>query len=116
MLQRLVQFGDLPVTSVGSPAELGPMPIARQDVSLHEIDGEALIFDPTTGDTHHMNETALLVWRCCDGRGTAGEIADALADRFEIERSEARQHVDRIVGEFAARRLVFIEQRLDEAP
>lgn len=94
----------------------GLIPIARRDVTIHEIDGEALIFDPTTGDTHHMNETALFVWRCCDGHGTAGEIAAKLADLFDVGRSEARQHVNRILGEFAERRLVFTGRQMDDAP
>jgi hypothetical protein len=57
-----------------------PRPVGRTEGLLtEELDGELLVYD-LAGDTAvHLNETAALVWRSCDGHRTVAELATLLA-------------------------------------
>jgi PqqD family protein of HPr-rel-A system len=75
-------------------------PQGRADLTLHELDDEALIFDPRTADTHRLNATAYEVWALCDGSRSEAEIAGELSERYAIDAGQALEHVARIVEEF----------------
>jgi PqqD family protein of HPr-rel-A system len=81
-------------------------PTRTRGLTVHELDNEALIYDPETGDTHRLNETALLIWRLCDGGNDIEMIADRLADNYDVELDDAVGHVERLLAEFEERRLV----------
>ena len=50
-------------------------PLARTDGLLTEaIDGELLVYDIAGDIAVHLNETAALVWRNCDGRRTVADL------------------------------------------
>lgn len=78
----------------------------RKDVRVHELDGEAFIYDPSTADTHRLNETAYYIWQRCDASRRLSDIAGELADEYDVDLAEAAAHVARIVSDFVARRLV----------
>lgn len=65
-------------------------PRARDDLTVIELDGEAVVYDEGTGDLHHLNATATVVFSLCDGTATAAELAGELADVFAepVERIE----------------------------
>lgn len=69
----------------------------REDVQLHVIDGEGILFEQATGNTHRLNATALDIWRLCDGRRDRNGISAALRDRYEVSGDEAVEHVDRVL-------------------
>lgn len=69
-------------------------PRRRTDLTVHELDGEALIFDPSSGDTHRLNETALLIWRACDGERDRESITCALTGEYDVTPADARTHVE----------------------
>jgi PqqD family protein of HPr-rel-A system len=81
-------------------------PLRRADVRMHELDGEALVFDPATADTHRLNQTALFIWRQCDGRRDADEIAGCLVEAYEVSHPAAVGYVERILEELRERNLV----------
>ena len=81
-------------------------PMRRQDVLVHELDDEALIYDAATADTHRLNGTALCIWNACDGRRDADQIAVRLTEIYDISRATAQDHVARILALFAERRLL----------
>jgi PqqD family protein of HPr-rel-A system len=91
-----------------SPVERRPIRV--DTVNVHELDGEALLFDPSTGDTHRLNETALFIWSRCDGSHGVAGIASALADAYEVSEDEARDHVQRIVQDFDERGLLVTDE------
>lgn len=49
----------LPCDSV---AERSPIPLPRQDLLVEELSGEVVVLDPSTGDIHHLDRPASLVW------------------------------------------------------
>ena len=80
--------------------------IRRMDVRVHELDGEALVYDPTSANTHRLNPTALFIWRSCDGTRDARRIAEGLADCYDVALEAAMEHVERMLGEFRENNLV----------
>ena len=94
------------------PARQGPWrldfpPLARQPgVAWQELDGAAVLHDPGTGATHHLNGTALAVWRACDGRTDAAGIARQLAEEYAVEPATAEADVEELLVLFAEADLV----------
>jgi PqqD family protein of HPr-rel-A system len=81
------------------------LPVARTDVEHVVVDGEAVVYDPTTGTLHHLNATATVVWQCCDGRGDVEELVDELAEAFRTPRDTVASDVHVLLGDLSARRL-----------
>jgi len=69
-------------------------PRRRTDLTVHELDGEALIFDPSSGDTHRLNETALMIWQSCDGTHDTDSITKRLTAEYDVSKTEARTHTE----------------------
>ncbi len=82
------------------------VPTQRADLTVHELDGEALVYDALTADTHRLNETALFIWRACDGRHDAGSLAARVSETYDVPAPEARSYVIRTLDELATRNLV----------
>jgi hypothetical protein len=58
----------------------GNGPLARTDGLLTEkVDGELLVYDLDGDIAVHLNETAALVWRHCDGSRTVAELSALVA-------------------------------------
>ena len=67
-------------------------PRFRASVAGVELDGEAVLYDEEQDMLHLLNPTATVVWSCLDGQTTLAELADDLADAFEMP-------VDVVTGE-----------------
>lgn len=76
-----------PLLETGITDDARPEP--RPDLRIHEIEGEALIFDPRTEDTHRLNSTAWFMFRTLDGIRTVQEIATLLTDHYDVNQQEA---------------------------
>lgn len=60
------------------------LPAARlTQIITKEIDGELLVYDQTRDQAHCLNESAAAIWKRCDGRTTASEIAESLASQYD---------------------------------
>lgn len=56
-----------------------PFPIARnRDLVVQDVPDEVLVYDLKNNKAHCLNSTAAEVWRHCDGRRSAGDIASSL--------------------------------------
>ena len=73
-------------------ASLGPRaPLARtDDLVVEDVDGEVLVYDKRNDQAHCLTREAAMVWRVCDGKASADELATALEldaerVRFAIE-------------------------------
>ena len=56
------------------------MPQARRTgLIIQEVDGEILIYDQNTNKAHCLNQTAVKVWKYCDGETTLAEACEALS-------------------------------------
>jgi len=58
-------------------------PQARHErLVVQELGDETVIYDEQRNHVHRLNRTAALVWRCCDGRRTAGALALAVQNEL----------------------------------
>ena len=97
---------DEKVAPSDAEAARGDRPKRRDDLVVRELDGEALIYDPRTADTHRLNATAWTIWRCCDGRHDLEAIARALTARYEVDEAAARRHAALFLARLAERGLL----------
>ena len=76
-------------------------PPRRMDLSVEILDGEALLYDPVTGQTHRLSQGALNVWQQCDGNRTTKALALRQTEVFDIDFETALDHVEQLVALFA---------------
>jgi hypothetical protein len=80
-------------------------PPRRTDLIEEELDGELMLFDPRSDNTYRLNETALSVWRWCDGRATTRRIARRQTRSYDVDFETALDHVEQLV-------MLFVESGL----
>lgn len=81
-------------------------PRVRADLTVEELDGEAVIFDQETGALHHLNSTATVVFRLCDGTATMPQLAADLAEAFRVPVEDVEPQVRTLVGQFRRAKLL----------
>jgi hypothetical protein len=60
-----------------------PMPVGRTQGLLTEtLDGEVLVYNLAGDTAFHLNRTAALVWRSCDGTRTVSELVTLVAEEL----------------------------------
>jgi Coenzyme PQQ synthesis protein D (PqqD) len=70
----------------------------RADVETAILpDGSCLLFDPATNNGHALNASGALIWECCDGTLSAGNVADELAELLPREAEIRDQALNMIV-------------------
>ena len=58
------------------------LPRARKDCLSRELDDEVVIYDPQRHEGHCLNATAAAVWKLCDGKNSASQIAVIVSRQF----------------------------------
>jgi len=76
------------------------MPKQAEGFQSEELDGEYLIFRLGMHRAIHLNQTAGIVWRLCDGTRSAGEISQLLATEYP---ADSAQDISRDVSEIIGR-------------
>jgi PqqD family protein of HPr-rel-A system len=75
-------------------------PKTRADLAVVELDGEAVIYDETTGNLHHLNPTATIIFNLFDGTSTVKELAGLIEDEFQIPSQEVERQIRDLIKEF----------------
>ena len=80
------------------------MPVARPrvrpDLTIVELDGEAVVYDEETTDLHHLNPTATVVLALCDGESTLKEISTDISEAFGAPIEEVEPQVRKVIRSF----------------
>jgi hypothetical protein len=100
--------------SVACPANQHPK--RRSDVLIRVVDGQMVILDRRRQLIHHLNETARYIWYRCDGQHTISEIAEELAQAFDVERAAAAKDVAAAVGYLARQSLLAVAASSENKP
>jgi hypothetical protein len=75
-------------------------PKIRDDLTMVELDGEAVIYDGANGQLHYLNPTATLVFGLCDGRSTIRQFSEDIAQAFGVDRREIERQVRALLRQF----------------
>jgi PqqD family protein of HPr-rel-A system len=81
-------------------------PRAREDLATVELDGEVVIYDEASGDLHHLNPTATLVFSMCDGTATIAELAADIGEVFDVPTSDVERQVRSLLRQLRRQRLL----------
>lgn len=68
-------------------------PRARADVTVVELDGEAVVYDEQNGSLHHLNPSATIVFSLCDGLTTVRELSAEIAGAFRVPEPDVRRDI-----------------------
>jgi len=60
----------------------------QQGLVIDELPDEVLVYDLERHRAHCLNQTAALVWQQCDGKSTAAQIAQRLAQKLQAPFNE----------------------------
>lgn len=88
----------------GEALEMTTILVRRAGICCHELDGEAVLYDPAHHALHYLNATAYLIWQQCDGGCDVRTILDGLADQLAYDgtaedlREEIMAAVSRLTG------------------
>ena len=83
-------------------------PKVRDGLEVVELDGEAVVYDEDSGNLHHLNQTATLVFSLCDGTATVPELAADLSQAFGMPADQIEQQVRSLLRKF--RRMELLER------
>ena len=92
-------------------------PMARPDLLVVELDGEAVIYDEDSTDLHLLNPTATVVFGMCDGTSTMQEISAEIADVFDVPVDQVEPEVRTLVRRLRrAKLLAYVPDRTQGTP
>jgi hypothetical protein len=75
-------------------------------ILVRELDTDLLLLDADSDQIHQLNSTARFIWQRCDGKQSAEEIADLLANEFAVESRVALKDVIETLGKLQALNLL----------
>lgn len=70
------------------------------------VDGETVILDKAAGLIHQLNATANAIWIACDGKATVDNIAEQVAEQYDIDIELARADVEATMQQLVEQKLV----------
>jgi Coenzyme PQQ synthesis protein D (PqqD) len=85
---------------------LDSRPRVRGNLTVVELDGEAVIFDERNGHLHRLNPTAALIFSRLDGSSTVDELARELGEAFSRPVSEIESQLRSLVFQFGESHLL----------
>lgn len=79
---------------------MAPKPRIRDDLTLVELDQEAVVYDPISGLVHYLNPMASLVLQLCDGSATVKETIADLAEAQDARPGDIEPSVKTLLQQF----------------
>ncbi|MGB5706763.1 MAG: pyrroloquinoline quinone biosynthesis peptide chaperone PqqD [Arenicellales bacterium] len=89
---------------------LEKIPCATDGFELEEIDGEILLYSPSSTRSVYLNATASLIWRLCDGKRNVRQIVDQLKQAFPEAEQSIEQDVTKSIQLFVDNDAIQLEQ------
>jgi len=86
-------------------------PKRRSDVIVREVDHETVVLDRKGKLVHQLNQTAGYIWDRCDGESTVTDIANQLAEAFDVDPDTARKDGAAIVSQLGQLNLLEAKTR-----
>ena len=71
--------------------DVSKIPAQRAGVRFEELDGEAVVYDRVGKRATYLNDTAVVIWKLCDGTRTINDIIGMLLEGVPGGGGEHRQ-------------------------
>ncbi|MCD4783504.1 MAG: PqqD family protein [Candidatus Eremiobacteraeota bacterium] len=84
-------------------------PRQMEGVTLTDADEESILYDPSQGNVHILNETGASIWELSDGNRTVEEIAKIIEEDFEAEDESVLSDVKEFVEELEKQGLLILD-------
>lgn len=78
----------------------------REDVPCVVLDGQAVVYEQREDRLLLLDAIATVVWQCCDGEGSVGEIVADLAEAFRADVAVVERDVVALLSDWAERGLL----------
>jgi PqqD family protein of HPr-rel-A system len=78
---------------------------AAEVLELDMGDG-VILYNHDSSLVHHLNPSAALLWRLCDGEATVKELAGDIAEEYGLEPDAVLGEISGVIAEFDALNLV----------
>ena len=75
-------------------------------LAWREIDEETVIISPNDSVMHELNDTGSFLWKNIDGKKSAAELAELLAENYEVTKDVALFDTQSLLEEMSSRKLV----------
>ena len=72
------------------------------------VEGEIVVLDKASGLIHQLNSTAGTIWKACDGKADADNIAAQIAKQYDIDIESAKADVETTLKQLEQQKLVQI--------
>jgi len=78
---------------------------------IHEvIDGEVVIVNLNTGNYYSIDKLAVDIWTFIDSGAALGQIADAIADRYDGNRKDIENGINQLVNQLVEEGLIVLDK------
>lgn len=75
-------------------------------VTIEQVQGEAILYDPRRGEVHVVNTSAGRVWELCEGEPTISQLTSALAESYGMPVHAVRDDVLAVLEQFLDKELI----------
>jgi hypothetical protein len=76
---------------------------------LEEMEGEALIYNPSASITLHLNPPSVMIWKLLDGERSVQDLVDMLVEAFPEQAEQIEKDVLDTVTDMVNQRVI-VEQ------
>ncbi len=88
---------------------LEKIPQSVEGFELEEIDGEILLYSPSSTRSVYLNSTASLIWQLCDGKQSIKQIITQLQKAFPDAKDSIEDDVTRSIQLFVDNQAISLE-------
>lgn len=79
---------------------------AVSECLAEDMDGELLIYNPTTNTTVHLNGSSAMVWGLCDGQNSVQNIIELLVETFPEQADQIPDDVADVIRSFKKNKII----------
>src|SRR5258708_31442781 len=82
-------------------------------LAWREIDDETVIISPNDSVMHELNDTGSFLWENIDGKKSAAELAELLAENYQVTPDMALSDTQALLEQIASRNMVLTSPAAD---
>ncbi len=80
----------------------------NEDCLLEDMDGEMLLYNPSSSVTLHLNGPSAIVWQLCDGERSAEEIIALVKEAYPDQSEQIEEDVASVIDDLSERNVLVL--------